>query len=50
VLFGFDEQAEGLQQALEEVLQLMEASIPEIWTPALQQSSLNPVCACPYHL
>lgn len=43
VLFGFDEQAEGLQQALEEVLQLMEASIPEIWTPALQQSSLNPV-------
>jgi len=50
VLFGFDEQAEGLQQALEEVLQLMEASIPEIWTPALQQSSLNPVCACPHHL
>ncbi|POI33793.1 hypothetical protein CIB84_002455 [Bambusicola thoracicus] len=50
VLFGFDEQAEGLQQVLEEVLQLMEASIPEIWTPALQQSSLNPVCACPHHL
>uniref|UniRef100_A0A669QRK3 Elongator complex protein 1 n=1 Tax=Phasianus colchicus TaxID=9054 RepID=A0A669QRK3_PHACC len=43
VLFGFDEQAEGLQQLLEEVLQLMETSIPEIWTPALQQSSLNPV-------
>uniref|UniRef100_A0A8C9ELD2 Elongator complex protein 1 n=1 Tax=Pavo cristatus TaxID=9049 RepID=A0A8C9ELD2_PAVCR len=43
VLFGFDEQAEGLQQVLEEVLQLMETSIPEIWTPALQQSSLNPV-------
>ncbi|NXC44125.1 ELP1 protein, partial [Penelope pileata] len=43
VLFGFDEQAEGLQQVLEEVLQLMETSIPEIWTPALQQSFLNPV-------
>uniref|UniRef100_A0A8B9ZJN8 Elongator complex protein 1 n=1 Tax=Anas platyrhynchos TaxID=8839 RepID=A0A8B9ZJN8_ANAPL len=43
VLFGFDEQAVGLQQVLEEVLQLMETSIPEIWTPDVQQSSLNPV-------
>uniref|UniRef100_A0A8B9TK49 Elongator complex protein 1 n=1 Tax=Anas platyrhynchos TaxID=8839 RepID=A0A8B9TK49_ANAPL len=42
VLFGFDEQAVGLQQVLEEVLQLMETSIPEIWTPDVQQSSLNP--------
>ncbi|XP_069736437.1 elongator complex protein 1 [Phaenicophaeus curvirostris] len=43
VLFGYDEQAGVLQQVLEEVLQLMEASIPEIWTPVLQQSSINPV-------
>lgn len=45
VLFGFDEQAVGLQQVLEEVLQLMETSIPEIWTSDVQQSSLNPVRA-----
>ncbi|XP_075382407.1 elongator complex protein 1 isoform X2 [Mycteria americana] len=43
VLFGYDEQAGALQQVLEEVLQLMETSIPEIWTPDLQQSSVNPV-------
>ncbi|NXY46754.1 ELP1 protein, partial [Ceuthmochares aereus] len=43
VLFGYDEQAGALQQVLEEVLQLMETSIPEIWTPGLQQSSINPV-------
>ncbi|KAK2514103.1 elongator complex protein 1 [Columba livia] len=43
VLFGYDELAGTLQQALEEVLQLMETSIPEIWTPDLQQSSVNPV-------
>ncbi|XP_071436399.1 elongator complex protein 1 [Pithys albifrons albifrons] len=41
VLFGYDEQAGTLQQVLEEVLQLMETSIPEIWTPDLQQSSVN---------
>ncbi|XP_064295222.1 elongator complex protein 1 isoform X2 [Phalacrocorax carbo] len=41
VLFGYDEQAGALQQVLEEVLQLMETSIPEIWTPDLQQSSVN---------
>ncbi|NXU95346.1 ELP1 protein, partial [Xiphorhynchus elegans] len=41
VLFGYDEQARALQQVLEEVLQLMETSIPEIWTPDLHQSSLN---------
>ncbi|XP_074877945.1 elongator complex protein 1 isoform X2 [Buteo buteo] len=43
VLFGYDEQAGALQQVLEEVLQLMETSIPEVWTPDLQQSSVNPV-------
>ncbi|NWY69229.1 ELP1 protein, partial [Erithacus rubecula] len=41
VLFGYDEQAGALQQVLEEVLQLMETSVPEIWTPDLQQSSVN---------
>ncbi|NWQ67210.1 ELP1 protein, partial [Neopipo cinnamomea] len=41
VLFGYDEQAGALQQVLEEVLQLMETSLPEIWTPDLQQSSVN---------
>ncbi|RMC22440.1 hypothetical protein DUI87_00754 [Hirundo rustica rustica] len=41
VLFGYDEQAGALQQVLEEVLQLMETSIPEIWTPDLQQSSVS---------
>ncbi|XP_030327209.1 elongator complex protein 1 isoform X3 [Strigops habroptila] len=43
VLFGYNEQAGALQQVLEEILQLMETSIPEIWTPDLQQSSVNPV-------
>uniref|UniRef100_A0A8B9GHK1 Elongator complex protein 1 n=1 Tax=Amazona collaria TaxID=241587 RepID=A0A8B9GHK1_9PSIT len=43
VLFGYNEQAGTLQQALEEILQLMETSIPEIWTPDLQRSSVNPV-------
>ncbi|NWT12489.1 ELP1 protein, partial [Vireo altiloquus] len=41
VLFGYDEQAGALQQVLEEVLQLMETSIQEIWTPDLQQSSVS---------
>ncbi|NWI51091.1 ELP1 protein, partial [Calyptomena viridis] len=41
VLFGYDEQAGALQQVLEDVLQLMETSVPEIWTPDLQQSSVN---------
>ncbi|NWW75243.1 ELP1 protein, partial [Climacteris rufus] len=41
VLFGYDEQAGALQQVLEEVLQLMETSIPEIWSPDLQQSSAS---------
>ncbi|XP_062455173.1 elongator complex protein 1 isoform X2 [Rhea pennata] len=41
VLFGYDEQAGELQRVLEEVLHLMEISLPEIWSPELQQSSLN---------
>ncbi|XP_030823995.1 elongator complex protein 1 [Camarhynchus parvulus] len=41
VLFGYDEQAGALQQVLEEVLQLMETSVPEIWTPDMQQSSVS---------
>ncbi|NXD93902.1 ELP1 protein, partial [Chaetorhynchus papuensis] len=41
VLFGYDEQARALQQVLEEVLLLMETSLPEIWTPDLQQSSVS---------
>lgn len=45
VLFDYNEQAGVLHQVLEEVLQLMETSIPEIWTADLQQSSVNQVCA-----
>ncbi|NXD28826.1 ELP1 protein, partial [Spelaeornis formosus] len=41
VLFGYDEQAGALQQVLEEVLELMETSVPEIWTSDLQQSSVG---------
>ncbi|NXI22503.1 ELP1 protein, partial [Sterrhoptilus dennistouni] len=41
LLFSYDEQAGALQQVLEEVLQLMESSIPEIWTSDLQQSSVS---------
>ncbi|NXG73414.1 ELP1 protein, partial [Baryphthengus martii] len=43
VLFGYDEQAGALHQVLEDILQLMETSIPEIWTPDLQPSSVNSV-------
>ncbi|NWV00667.1 ELP1 protein, partial [Upupa epops] len=43
VLFDYNEQAKALHQVLEEVLQLLETSIPEIWTPDMQQSSGNPV-------
>ncbi|NWV43544.1 ELP1 protein, partial [Grantiella picta] len=41
VLFGYDEQAGALQQVLEEVLRLMETSVPEIWTPDLQRNSVS---------
>nr|XP_006133345.1 elongator complex protein 1 [Pelodiscus sinensis] len=43
VLFGYDEQARQLQQALEEILQVIERSLPEIWTTDLQQNPANPV-------
>ncbi|XP_069486709.1 elongator complex protein 1 isoform X2 [Ambystoma mexicanum] len=43
VLFGYDEQARELQQIMDETLQLMEKSIPEIWITDLLQSSAAPV-------
>lgn len=42
-LFEFEEQAKELQRAFESTLQLMERAVPEIWTPAGQQSSTTPV-------
>uniref|UniRef100_A0A8D0SJ34 Elongator complex protein 1 n=2 Tax=Sus scrofa TaxID=9823 RepID=A0A8D0SJ34_PIG len=42
-LFGFDEQGRELQKTFEDTLQLMERSIPEIWTLTPQQSSATPV-------
>uniref|UniRef100_A0A8C3XV19 Elongator complex protein 1 n=1 Tax=Chelydra serpentina TaxID=8475 RepID=A0A8C3XV19_CHESE len=46
VLFGYDEPARELQQALEAALQLIERSLLEIWTTDLQQNPANPVGAC----
>ncbi|XP_025054852.1 elongator complex protein 1 isoform X1 [Alligator sinensis] len=43
VLFGYDAQARELQQALEEALQLMERSLPEIWSLDLKLTSVNPI-------
>ncbi|XP_053422312.1 elongator complex protein 1 [Nycticebus coucang] len=42
-LFEFDEQGRELQKALEDALQLMEKSLPEIWTLTYQQNSVPPV-------
>ncbi|XP_045636681.1 elongator complex protein 1 isoform X2 [Ursus americanus] len=42
-LFEFDEQGRELQKAFEDTLQLMERSLPEIWTPTHQQNSATPV-------
>ncbi|KAB1279958.1 Elongator complex protein 1 [Camelus dromedarius] len=42
-LFEFDEQGRELQKAFEDTLQLMERSLPEIWTLSPQQSSAIPV-------
>ncbi|KAJ8786717.1 hypothetical protein J1605_000053 [Eschrichtius robustus] len=42
-LFEFDEQGRELQKAFEDTLQLMERSIPEIWTLTPQQSSATPI-------
>ncbi|XP_041653539.1 elongator complex protein 1 [Cheilinus undulatus] len=38
VLFQFDKQAEKLQAAYEEALQMMEAAVPEVWPEGLQNS------------
>uniref|UniRef100_A0A9L0TI06 Elongator complex protein 1 n=1 Tax=Equus caballus TaxID=9796 RepID=A0A9L0TI06_HORSE len=42
-LFEFDEQGRELQTAFEDTLQLMERSLPEIWTLTHEQSSATPV-------
>ncbi|XP_067456105.1 elongator complex protein 1 isoform X2 [Thunnus thynnus] len=38
VLFQFDRQAEKLQLAYEEALQMMEAAVPEVWPEGLQNN------------
>ncbi|XP_054453023.1 elongator complex protein 1 [Anoplopoma fimbria] len=38
VLFQFDKQAEKLQPAYEEALQMMEAAVPEVWPESLQNN------------
>ncbi|CAJ1059191.1 elongator complex protein 1 [Xyrichtys novacula] len=38
VLFHFDKQAEKLQQAFSEALQMMEAAVPEVWPESLQSN------------
>uniref|UniRef100_A0A4W3IAU6 Elongator complex protein 1 n=1 Tax=Callorhinchus milii TaxID=7868 RepID=A0A4W3IAU6_CALMI len=43
VLFGFDTLASELQQVLDDTLQLMEKSIPDIWHSALKQTTSSPV-------
>ncbi|XP_048449501.1 elongator complex protein 1-like [Rhincodon typus] len=43
VLFGYDILASELQQALDETLQLVEKSIPEIWLPDLKNAAVYPV-------
>lgn len=42
-LFEFDEKGRELQKAFEDTLQLMERSLPEIWTLTHQQNSAAPV-------
>lgn len=42
-LFEFDEQGRELQKTYEDTLQLIEKSVPEIWTLKHQQSSATPV-------
>ncbi|ELW64582.1 Elongator complex protein 1 [Tupaia chinensis] len=41
-LFEFDEQGRELQKAFENTLQLMERSLPEIWTLTYQQNPATP--------
>ncbi|XP_067886712.1 elongator complex protein 1 isoform X2 [Heterodontus francisci] len=43
VLFGFDILASELQQALEDALQLVEKSIPDIWQADLKKAAVCPV-------
>ncbi|XP_028910875.1 elongator complex protein 1 isoform X1 [Ornithorhynchus anatinus] len=43
ILFEYDTQARELQQTFEDTLQLMERSLPEIWTLAQQPSTAMPV-------
>lgn len=38
VLFQFDKQAEKLQLAFEEALQMMEAAVPDVWPQGLSTS------------
>lgn len=38
VLFQFDKQAEKLQPAYEEALQMMEAALPEVWLDGAQNN------------
>lgn len=42
-LFEFDEQGMQLQKTFENTLQLVEKSLPEIWTLPCQQNSATPV-------
>lgn len=48
VLFQFDGQAEKLQLAYEEALQMMAAALPEVWQEGLQRNQI-PVTATFYH-
>ncbi|XP_042304851.1 elongator complex protein 1 isoform X2 [Sceloporus undulatus] len=43
VLFGYDGQAQELQQAFEDILQLTQNSVLEIWSPNLQQIPASPI-------
>ncbi|MEE6520807.1 hypothetical protein FKM82_018747, partial [Ascaphus truei] len=43
ILFEYDAQARRLQQTFDELLQLLETSIPVIWAANIQQSPTTPV-------
>ncbi|XP_061492160.1 elongator complex protein 1 isoform X2 [Rhineura floridana] len=43
ILFGYNGQAQKLQQAFEETLHLVEHSLLEIWSPDVQQIPANPI-------
>ncbi|KAL6090825.1 hypothetical protein STEG23_013251 [Scotinomys teguina] len=42
-LFEFEEQGKELQKAFESALKLLERTVPEIWTPAGQQSAVTSI-------